>query len=69
MNHLHPSDYSIGSMSRADLERIKREADKLNAKERASKESEALRLAQVKTMTAVAIFMNDSSHLYPNLKL
>lgn len=57
MNHLRQSDYSIGSMSRADLERIKREADELNKKELAAKRAKYQRLT-------AAVLTKDPTRLF-----
>lgn len=57
MNHLHPSDYSIGSMSRADLERIKREADELHKRELAAKRAKYQRLT-------AAVLTKDPTRLF-----
>lgn len=64
MNHLHPSDYSIGSMSRADLKRICAEAEEME--ERAIRQRRKGRAEEqaVKTRTAVAIITKDQSRLF-----
>lgn len=51
-------------MSRADLERIKREADELDRRERLSKEFDRRQSAAIRTRTAVAIITKDPTRLF-----